>query len=355
MIDMHSLGYELPERADALDEIAPPTINTRLDGHQDAARFLVKSHLDGALHHGLALDGERGIGKATLAFHFTHWVMAGAKTPGDGMLPQPDPHDANFRQIAQDAHPNVLQIQRPPNDKGTGFKTVITVGEIRRINRFLSMSASGAHPRVVIIDAANDMNVNAANALLKVLEEPPANTYFFLIAHGTGSLLPTIKSRTQSLKLQSLTDEQLMRLLPNLLPGADAQAVKQLVSLADCSVRQALVMHLYGGADLDGALAELLSKNNFDAVLAHRIADVAATRGSPVQNRLIRDLIAKRIRDEASLRVRAGRLDDAAQLARLDQAINDKANTAAAFNLDAKTAMLVTLGDVHSLFHKLAA
>ncbi|MGB7431752.1 MAG: DNA polymerase III subunit delta' [Ahrensia sp.] len=355
MIDFQNLGYTLPDQPDALDEIAPPSVNTRLDGHNDAARFLVKSHLSGTLHHGLALDGERGIGKATLAFHFTHWLMAGAQATPDGLLPPPDPANPSFRQIAQDAHPNVLQIHRPQNDQGTGFKTVITVGEIRRINRFLTMSASGAYPRVVIIDAANDMNTNAANALLKVLEEPPANTYFLLIAHGTGSLLPTIKSRTQSLKLHALDDQQLTALLPGLLPGADAATINRLVGLADGSVRQALVMHLYGGADLDEALSELLSKNNFDAVLAHKVADVAATRGSPVQNRLIRDLIAKRIRDEAMLRVRAGRLDDAAHLARLDQTLNDDARTAAAFNLDVKTAMLVTLGEVHSLFHKLAA
>lgn len=355
MIDLQNLGFELPDQPDALDDIAPPTVNPRLDGHDAAGQFLVKAHLEGTLHHGLALDGERGIGKATLAYHFAHWLMAGEQPSENGALPKPNMDAPSFRQIAQDAHPNVLQINRPPNDARTGFKTVITVGEIRRINRFLSMSASGAHPRVIIIDAANDMNKNAANALLKVLEEPPVNTYFLLIAHGTGSLLPTIKSRTQSMKLQTLSDTLLKQLLPSLLPSVTGDALSQLVTLAHGSVRQALVTHLYGGADLDAALAELLSKNKFDAVLAHKVADVAATRGNPIHNRLIRDLIAKRIRDEALLRMRAGRLDDAAQLSRLDQSLNDDARTAAAFNLDPKTTMLVTLSDVHSMFHKLAA
>lgn len=355
MISAESLGITVPEAYDDLDGIAPPCLNPSLIGHTEAARFLVNAYREGTLHHGLALDGERGIGKATLALHFCHWLMEGAQPTMDGMLPAPDMQAGSFRQIAQDAHPNILQIRRPVTDNGKGFKTVITVGEVRRINRFLSMSASRDTPRVVLIDCANDMNRNAANALLKVLEEPPANTYFLLIAHGRGSLLPTIKSRTQNLKLQSLADDQLAKVLTTLVPGIGPQDMAKLIALADGSVRQALVAHLYGGADLDEALGDLLSKNRFDAVLAHRIADVAATKGNPIYNQLIRDLMAKRVREESLLRVRAGQVDDAAQLAAMDQNLTERMRTADAFNLDTKMTMLVMLGDVHSLFHKLAA
>lgn len=112
----------------------------------------------------------------------------------------------------------MLHLTRPPNDKTKSFKTVVTVDEIRKVSRFLSLTSHDGSYRVVIVDPADDMNVNAANALLKNLEEPPARTLFILIVHAPGSLLPTIRSRCQMVRLAPLDAESLMAVLENVEP-----------------------------------------------------------------------------------------------------------------------------------------
>jgi len=123
-----------------------------------------------------------------------------------------------FRQIATGAHPSVLHLTRPLNDKTKSFKTVVTVDEIRKVNRFLSMTSHDGSYRIVIVDPADDMNINAANALLKNLEEPPARTLFILIVHAPGSLLPTIRSRCQMVRLAPLAEDELMAVLQGIEP-----------------------------------------------------------------------------------------------------------------------------------------
>ncbi len=107
----------------------------------------------------------------------------------------------------------MLHLTRPANEKTKGFKTVVTVDEIRRVNRFLSMTSHDGGYRVVIVDPADDMNVNAANALLKNLEEPPSRTVFILISHSPGGLLPTIRSRCQMVRLSPLGNDDLIAAL----------------------------------------------------------------------------------------------------------------------------------------------
>ena len=159
-----------------------------------------------AEHHALLLTGPKGIGKATFAFHLAHHLLShprGEDAPET--FGRPDPASAVARQVASGAHPAVLHLTRPYDERTKKFKSAITVDEVRRVGRFLSLRAHDDSYRVVIVDPADEMNRNAANALLKSLEEPPARAIFLLISHAPGTLLPTIRSRCQVLRFASLS------------------------------------------------------------------------------------------------------------------------------------------------------
>src|SRR5690606_15561069 len=188
--------------------------NPLLVGHDEAMHHLAAAYRAGKMHHGLLLSGPPGIGKAAFAFHLAHHLVANpVAADAPEHFSSRDPDSPLFRQIAQGAHPSVLHLTRPMNDRTKTFKSVVTVDEIRRIGRFLSMTSHDGGWRVVIVDPADDMNTNAANALLKNLEEPPARTLFVLIAHSPGGLLPTIRSRCQLVRLKPLDEASLLAVL----------------------------------------------------------------------------------------------------------------------------------------------
>ena len=222
-----------------------------------AAGMLASAYRAGKLPHALLLAGPHGIGKATLAFHLAHHLLkhpAFEHAPAE--LSAPDPASPLFRQIAIGAHPSVLHLTRPPNEKTKGFKTVLTVDEIRKVNRFLSMTSHDGSYRVVIVDPADDMNINAANALLKNLEEPPSRTVFILIAHSPGGLLPTIRSRCQMVRLAPLSADDLVTALEAsdrrcLGRGAAGAA---LAERAGGSARMAILLTQYGGLEIAEAI-----------------------------------------------------------------------------------------------------
>ena len=250
-----------PEQHDTLDGVPEPSETPRLIGHQQAANMLASAYRAGKLPHALIFAGPVGIGKATLAFHLAHHLL---KHPISGEAPlalaTPDPTSSLFRQIATGAHPSVLHLTRPLNDKTKSFKTVVTVDEIRKVSRFLSLTSHDGSYRVVIVDPADDMNTNAANALLKNLEEPPARSLFILIVHAPGSLLPTIRSRCQMVRLTPLDDESLLTVLGTTEPPPpeDPEARAALVARAGGSVRNAILLTQYGGLEIAEALDALV-------------------------------------------------------------------------------------------------
>ncbi|MBE0695103.1 MAG: DNA polymerase III subunit delta', partial [Aquamicrobium sp.] len=148
-----------PEQFDTIPEIAEPAENPLLLGHEEAAAHVAAAYRSGRLHHALLLCGPAGIGKATFAFHLAEHLLA-HPVPQDAppALSPRDPASALFRQIAQGAHPSVLHLTRPLNEKTKAFKSAVTVDEIRRIGRFLSMTSHDGSWRVVIVDPADDMN-----------------------------------------------------------------------------------------------------------------------------------------------------------------------------------------------------
>jgi DNA polymerase III delta' subunit len=233
-----------PEQHDTLDGIPEPAENPTLCGHAEAKSMIAGALRAGKFPHALILAGQQGIGKATLAFHLANLLLKNPDPASVQDIGSPDPSSSIFRQVASGAHPSVLHLTRPVNERTKGFKTVVTVDEIRKVNRFLSMTAHDGGWRVVIVDPADDMNTNAANALLKNLEEPPAKTVFVLIVHSIGAMLPTIRSRSQTVRLGPLSNSDLKQVLASFedTAVADGPELDALIHRAGGSVRTAILL-----------------------------------------------------------------------------------------------------------------
>ena len=197
---------EATPEADRLEGFPHPRETKALLGHDVPQAGFAQAFSEARVHHGWLLTGREGIGKATLAYRIARYVLAKPDERGggtDGPLSVP-PESIAQRQVLALSHPGLLVIRQPWDHKGKRFLSAITVDEVRRLKSFLSHSAGADAWRVVIVDQADELNVNAANALLKSLEEPPPRALFLLVSSEPGRLLTTIRSRCRRLDLAPL-------------------------------------------------------------------------------------------------------------------------------------------------------
>jgi DNA polymerase-3 subunit delta' len=178
-----------------------PRANPDLLGHETAERIWSQARASGRLHHAWLITGTRGIGKATLAYRLARGLLAG-RAPGDGL--DVGPADPVFRRIAAGTHAGLMTVERSADEKTKRMRREIVVDEVRAVTQFLRRTAGEGGWRVVIVDGAEDMNPNAANALLKLLEEPPTGALLLLVCHAPGRLPATIRSRCRRLRLSPL-------------------------------------------------------------------------------------------------------------------------------------------------------
>lgn len=262
-----------------------PRINPYLLGHEAAEKEFLRAWTSGRLAHAWLIAGPRGIGKATLAYRMARYALAqsGASAEPDmfGAPPVPSLNMSAdhpvFRRVASLGHADFRAIERPwADNKQTKRKTVIGVDDVREIGGFLSMTPAEGGWRAVIVDAADEMNVNAANAVLKVLEEPPARALLFLVAHNADRLLPTIRSRCRRIDLRPLTTQQVTNLLNRMRPDLAAADIASLAALGDGSIGRALELAAEGGVGLFRDLMSLLGDMpNLKATRLHAMGDQA--------------------------------------------------------------------------------
>lgn len=227
-----------------------------LIGHAAATADFTAAVASGRPHHAWLLAGPAGIGKASFAQAAAIWLLAGADGGGQGRGFAGAIHSQAGKLVAADSHPDFRRLIRTEDEKGK-LRSVIRVDEVRALQPVLQQTPSMAPWRVVIVDSADEMNINAANALLKNLEEPPAKTIFLLISHSPGRLLPTIRSRCRLLRMQPLTDHEVSRVLDEKAPDLDADDRDALVRLAAGAPGAALRMAEPGIAALEAALSRL--------------------------------------------------------------------------------------------------
>ncbi|MDD9911394.1 MAG: DNA polymerase III subunit delta' [Ahrensia sp.] len=261
--------------ADRLDGIATPAESDFLVGHDAARQAFLESWASQRLHHAWLLSGPRGIGKATLAFHLAKRLLSGRTDAASGI------DTRVLGQIAQGAHPGLLHLTRPWDSKTKRFKTQLSVDEIRRTQSFYGLTSASGGWRICIIDSADEMNASAANALLKILEEPPKRSLFFVISHASGAILPTIRSRCQALALSPLSEAQVVSVLQSLEVEASRNRIEQAAALSGGSARQALQV-LQGGTLKAWQAFEQLGHAKGEAgdwVAAHKLADQLVAKG----------------------------------------------------------------------------
>ena len=229
-----------------MSELATPQEREAIIGRSEAEASMRRIMAGGALTHGWIIAGGVGAGKATLAYRIARAVVEPSSLVNDDDLTT-DADSRAFKLIAQGAHPDVFVAERQWIEKTSKYQTEITVETIRRLTQFMSHTAAFGGARVAIIDTADDLNRNAANALLKVLEEPPANTLLLLLSATPGRLLATIRSRCRRIDLRAVPDADIRRLLEE--EGlATSEEAARIAAHADGRPGYALRLAAEGGA-----------------------------------------------------------------------------------------------------------
>ncbi|MFT8719444.1 DNA polymerase III subunit delta' [Acetobacter sp.] len=259
-------------------------------GHNDAFRTFCDAIASGRLHHAWLLTGPEGIGKMPLAFRM-----------GRRLLNAEDPNGSAGRLVTAGSHPDLLAVGRAFDEKRQRFRGEIVADDIRPINSFMHRTAAEGGWRVVLIDTAEAMNRNAANALLKILEEPPPRAILILTSAMPGALLPTIRSRVRKLAIAPLGESDVRAVLRQNVPDAEPSEIERVVPLAEGSPGRAMSLL----ADKNGAIGNIARE---------------AVRGMPIG----------RILDAAETLARAGETGFALFFTLLGTALADAARTVAA-------------------------
>lgn len=274
-----------PQPTDQVEGAPHPRATPRLYGHDAAEAEFLAAHASGRLHSGWLLAGPEGIGKATLAYRIAAFLLAGGQGPTLA-LPEDDP---DLRLVRAGSHPRLFVLKRGWDDKDKRWKTQITVDEARKLKGFFQMSAADGGHRVVVVDPADELNPNAANAILKVLEEPPPRTTLLLVAHQPARLLPTIRSRCRVLRLAPLSPADLGAALAQ---ADGSTAGPGLSVLAAGSVGAALKLAGGGGEALYADLVRLfMSLPRLDRATAGRLAESCIGKAADIRLDLTLDLI----------------------------------------------------------------
>jgi DNA polymerase-3 subunit delta' len=266
------------------------------------------------LHHAWLLAGPRGVGKASFAMAAARRVLADAAGPASGLpgIETDDEHPI-VRLVNAGSHPDMRWLERIENPKaktpGTLYRNII-VDQVRALGEFIGMTPALSPWRVAVIDTVDELEASGANALLKMLEEPPANTLFFLVSHAPGRLLPTIRSRCRRVTFEALDDDAMTSILEVQSPDLSAAERQRIVAMSFGSAGRALAFAELGLAKLEDAALAILRQgdptNVRRAELANELGKKAATERYAAFLELAPSLIAREARKlEGASRERA--------------------------------------------------
>lgn len=284
-----------------------PRENPLLVGQGAAEATLLGAISAGRLHHAWLLTGPQGVGKATLAYRFARHLLAGRDVP---------PEHPVFRRVAAGSHADLHTLERTVDSRSKKLRGEIVVDDVRAAGDFLRRTAAEGGWRVVVVDRADELNRNAANALLKILEEPPPNAMLLLVCNAPGRLPPTVRSRCRRLPLAALSEAEMATVLAAYLPDMPIGERSQLAVLSGGSPGRALML-----AGEDGlAVASLV-----DGVLRglprlrpekpYEVADaIGRTDGA---FGIFMDMLCARISDAVRAALRGRATGEAARLAAL--------------------------------------
>jgi len=333
------------DEIDRLADTPHPREAQALFGQDEAEQALLENYRSGRMHHAWILGGTEGVGKATLAYRMARFVFANPDPSRVGDVPSlaTAPDQAGARMVASQSHVDLVVLRRVWNDKSKNFFSNIRVDDVRDVVRFFGTTAGAGGWRIAIVDCAEDLATAGANALLKVLEEPPPKALFLIISHQPARLLPTIRSRCRKLALPGLEAPDLLKAAVLARPDLEGAPLQGSLPIAQGSVRRAIALASGDGVKIHQSLSGLLARlPQIDVAAAHALADRCMGKGSEENFALLLSFLD----DWLHQRLLAEQGAPAHRLARWAE-VWDKSRSAArdveAYNLDRKPFVLSTL------------
>ena len=352
---------DLPE-GDRLLDFSHPRETADFYGHAGPEETLLGLIRKAQLPHGFLITGPRGIGKATLAYRLARFVLkhgvgTQASAQADSLYVAPD--DPVFRRVAALGHGDLLVVRRGYNTEKDRLKSEVSVDEARRTAGFFSKTAGEGGWRIAIVDCFDEMNMAGANALLKILEEPPQRSLLLLIAHSKGLVLPTIRSRCRVLDLNPLAKPDILSVLKTELPEIAPKDSDLIADLSEGSAGRALSLAAGDGTDIYRTMMGLLtSLPKLDLKALHALADRLSGRDGEESYRLAGEILSEMLARALKAQVLQGdeggielkwlkgrRLDRAAALW---EKINQLFARAEERNLDRKQTVLTVFEEIAS-------
>ena len=373
---------EAPPEADRVDGACHPRNCVALFGQDAAQGEFLDAFNSKRMHHGWLITGPRGVGKATLAWRIARFLLDQPAASDAGMFGEAAEKTAKTLDVSPDctiarrvtalSEPRLYLVRRPWDEKTSRLKKEIGVDEIRKLKSFFNLSAADGGQRVVIVDAADEMTVSAANALLKQLEEPPDDATILLVSHQPSRLLPTIRSRCRELRCGSLGETDMAAAMSG--AGSDSENnIAGLSELSGGSVGEAVRMANADGMETYGALIAMFSTlPQLDRQKALKLAESTVGRANESRLDLVLrlvDLFLVRVAragvsgpplveaapGEAELLQRMAATPDAGRKwAELQQTISARAQHARAVNLDPAALILDMIFKINELAAELA-
>ena len=274
-----------------------------LEGQEAPAAAFEEARARGRLHHAWLLNGPEGVGKATFAYRAARRLLGAPPAPAYGVLGA-DPNHPVSRQVAARSHPDLMVLEREGPDGKP--RKVIPVEDARRLGEFFSKSPASAPHRVAIIDAADDLNVNAANAILKTLEEPPPRGVLLMVSHSPGRLLATIRSRCRRLAFRPL-DLEVAAAFVRARADVNVEESLRLASMAAGAPGRALALAAAQAITVDDAARDLLAElPRVDEARALLLAEKFRGGEGPQAFALLFDRLAERVHDMVAERAAQG-------------------------------------------------
>ena len=252
------------------------------------------------LHHAWLLAGPKGVGKASFAHAAARRVLVDAAGPRCDLpgIGTDDEHPI-VKLIEAGSHPDMRRLERLENEKTGNLNRNIKVEQVRKLGEFMGMTAALSPWRVAVIDSIDDLEASAANALLKMLEEPPPNTLFFLISHAPGRLLPTIRSRCRRLDFQSLSDDAMTSILEAQSPDLSAAERQRVIAMSFGSAGRALAFAELGLARIEEAALTILRQGDPTNARRAELASELGKKGAAERYAAFLDLAPALIAREA--------------------------------------------------------
>jgi len=319
-------------------------------GHEEGEGAFLEGLRSGRLHHAWLIGGAQGIGKATLAYRVARAVLDPEKARDRFLASLSVAEDSQVaRQVAALSHPNLAVLRRSPATDKKAASTTIPVDAVRRaLNMFGSTAADGGY-RVCIVDSAEDLTISSANALLKVIEEPPPRSLFLIVSHAPQRVLPTIRSRCRRLLLRPLEDQEIRAAIGSLgSPWSDISqdVVDQALRYGEGSIRRTLELLDAEKVEFINRITKLLDGlpgTDTKQILA--LAEALARRDADDSYELaietVQRWVSERLRDQAGLGA-----SSLAPLVEVCEKIGRSAREIDVFNLDRRPFILTMFDDL---------